>query len=148
MEGKMGKNRVGLLIILIFVASTSISFSENWIKGYYDDTGKYVYGHYANHQKGNLYDGWRKKLYLSTILAVDRNNSGTPLEYFYNNWSYQKKYELQLKLQKLRYYYGDLDGDIGPIAINAVKNFQKDNKLKVDGKAGPNTSKLIDKLIR
>lgn len=142
----MAKSKALFIIIVIYVFLISISYSEKWIEGYYDDSGEYIYGHYENNQKGNIYDYWRKEMYLSVIFDYRNNKSGTPLEYFYNDWTYNQKYDLQLKLKELDYYYGDLDADVGPITINAVKKFQKDNKLKIDGKAGPNTSKAIDKI--
>lgn len=46
---------------------------------------------------------------------------------------------LQLKLQGLGYYLGALDNKYGYQLYKAVRNYQIDNALKVDGIAGPET---------
>ncbi|MBE5814002.1 MAG: hypothetical protein E7320_02185 [Clostridiales bacterium] len=56
-------------------------------------------------------------------------------------------YALQLALQKLGYYSGNLDGDYGQKTDDAVYNFQKANKLSRDGDAGPITQTALYALI-
>lgn len=52
--------------------------------------------------------------------------------------------DVQLHLKKLGYYNGPLDGIIGKGTKNAVKAFQRDHGLKVDGIPGRNTkAKLL-----
>lgn len=46
---------------------------------------------------------------------------------------------LQHKLNKLSYYTDKIDGDMGILTENALKNFQKDNKLTVSGQADSET---------
>lgn len=46
---------------------------------------------------------------------------------------------LQQKLKNWGYYYSSVDGIYGPKTVEAVKYFQRKNKLKVDGIAGPKT---------
>lgn len=46
---------------------------------------------------------------------------------------------LQYALQVLGYYTGTLDGNFGSATTSALKNFQRKNKLTVDGSLGPNT---------
>ena len=56
---------------------------------------------------------------------------------------------LQKKLLQIGYYldsYG-ADGDYGDATITAVRKFQKDNSLAVDGEAGPNTLAAVDKVL-
>ena len=56
---------------------------------------------------------------------------------------------LQMNLKFLGLYSGEIDGIKGTQTINAIKEFQKDNNLKVDGIAGQKTidslrSQIID----
>ena len=56
---------------------------------------------------------------------------------------------LQKKLLQIGYYlssYG-ADGDYGDATVTAVRKFQKDNSLTVDGEAGPNTLAAVDKVL-
>lgn len=50
---------------------------------------------------------------------------------------------VQMALQKLGYYNGDLDGNYGNQTHNAVYKFQKANKLDADGSAGPATQPVL-----
>lgn len=56
---------------------------------------------------------------------------------------------LQKKLLQIGYYLGSYgaDGDYGDATVTAVRKFQKDNSLAVDGEAGPNTLAAIDKVL-
>ena len=47
--------------------------------------------------------------------------------------------KLQQRLKDLGYLKGSVDGDFGAATETAVKNFQANNGLEVDGKAGPAT---------
>lgn len=53
--------------------------------------------------------------------------------------------ELQTMLKKLDYYYGDLTGKYGSLTKRAVRQFQDDNDLTVDGVAGQKTLSLLRK---
>ena len=53
---------------------------------------------------------------------------------------------LQQKLKKLNYYKGSIDGIYGEGTIEAVRKFQKDNKLKVDGIFGQSSFDLVPDL--
>ena len=56
--------------------------------------------------------------------------------------------ECQQMLIKLKYLdKGQDDGDFGNITYNAVKAFQKDQKLLVDGEVGPNTWDALKKAV-
>jgi len=51
--------------------------------------------------------------------------------------------DLQTRLEKLGYYYGELTGKFGDLTERAVRKFQDDNDLTVDGIAGADTLKLL-----
>lgn len=53
--------------------------------------------------------------------------------------------QLQTALKQRGYDVGDIDGIYGPKTANAVRAFQKDNKLSVDGIAGPQTLGALNK---
>lgn len=42
-------------------------------------------------------------------------------------------YEVQRVLSEMGYYYGPVDGDIGPMSRLAIANFQADNGLEPNG---------------
>lgn len=50
---------------------------------------------------------------------------------------------MQRYLKDLRYYMGAIDGDFGPSTELAVRAFQTNNRLTVDGKAGEATLNLL-----
>lgn len=56
---------------------------------------------------------------------------------------------LQKKLLQIGYYLGSYgaDGDYGDATVIAVRKFQKDNSLAVDGETGPNTLAAVDKVL-
>ncbi len=51
--------------------------------------------------------------------------------------------KIQKKLKKLGYYHGPIDGIFGGGTYSAVKNFQRDHNLKVDGIVGEKTWKAL-----
>ena len=51
----------------------------------------------------------------------------------------RNEYMLQIILKSYKYYDGKIDGNIGPISKAALKTFQSNNNLVVDGLLGPNT---------
>lgn len=61
----------------------------------------------------------------------------------------QEVKSLQKKLLQIGYYLGSYgaDGDYGDATVIAVRKFQKDNSLTVDGEAGPNTLAAVDKVL-
>ncbi|MBR4039458.1 MAG: peptidoglycan-binding protein [Clostridia bacterium] len=54
--------------------------------------------------------------------------------------------ELQTMLKELSYYYGDLTGSYGTLTKRAVRQFQDDHDLTVDGVAGPKTLAMLRSL--
>lgn len=55
---------------------------------------------------------------------------------------------VQEALAYLGYYSGRIDGDYGPMTERAVRAFQKDHGLWVDGETGPLTIEAIDRALR
>ena len=54
---------------------------------------------------------------------------------------------LQIVLKSYNYYTGEIDGEIGPQSLNALKEFQRNNNAVVDGILGPETFyKLLNKI--
>ena len=51
--------------------------------------------------------------------------------------------ELQTMLKSLKYYYGEITGSFGSLTKRAVRKFQDDNNLTVDGIAGTSTINLL-----
>ncbi|MGG4434629.1 peptidoglycan-binding protein [Priestia megaterium] len=56
--------------------------------------------------------------------------------------------ELQEKLIKLGYELGEVDSQFGKLTDTAVRKFQKDNKLDVDGIAGAKTLAVLESLVK
>jgi peptidoglycan hydrolase-like protein with peptidoglycan-binding domain len=52
--------------------------------------------------------------------------------------------QLQKDLAQLGYYTRSIDGWLGPKSLEAVKSFQKDQGLKVDGLVGPKTKAVLN----
>ena len=51
--------------------------------------------------------------------------------------------QIQTKLKRWGYYSGNIDGIYGTQTVNAVKYFQRKNRLTVDGIAGPATLRAM-----
>ena len=51
--------------------------------------------------------------------------------------------QIQTKLKRWGYYTGNVDGIYGTQTVNAVKYFQRKNRLTADGIAGPATLKVM-----
>ena len=51
--------------------------------------------------------------------------------------------KLQTELKKMGYFTADVTGHFGSLTKDAVKKFQAENNLKVDGIVGPNTLKAL-----
>ena len=58
------------------------------------------------------------------------------------------KKEIQIALKDAGFYNGAIDGKIGKSTKKAIKEFQKANSLKVDGKAGKKTMGLLAQYLK
>jgi len=55
--------------------------------------------------------------------------------------------EIQIALQNAGFYKGKIDGDIGPMSEAAIREFQAQNNLVVDGRIGPKTWAVLKKYL-
>lgn len=56
--------------------------------------------------------------------------------------------DVQMALQKAGYYNGEVDGRIGRQTTEAIKQFQKDHELKVDGIVGRGTWAQMESYLK
>ena len=121
---------------------------------YYGD----VTGHYGNltqqavkkfqKAKGLTQDGVASTSTLNAIAGALRNagvdtgstTTGTALREGDKGTAVT---ELQTMLKSLKYYYGEITGSFGSLTKRAVRKFQDDNNLTVDGIAGTSTINLL-----
>lgn len=115
--------------------------------GYFDDSATGYYGDYTKKcvkefqskagldATGNANSATRDALYSSSAPAKY-------VTYSIGDTS-DVVLKLQKKLKKLQYFYEDVTGYYGEITAVAVKQFQKDNNIKVTGKADKKTQKAI-----
>ncbi len=79
-------------------------------------------------------------LYSGTFVLID---AFSPSEEIVVTASQSENKQIQQKLKDLGYYYGNIDGILGSQSVTAIKNFQRDYGLAVDGIVGPNTLKAL-----
>ncbi|MBU3143565.1 peptidoglycan-binding protein [Clostridium sp. CF012] len=114
------------LIVFSTYASVGAHSGRTDSKGghYVRTAGKgYPVGSYHYHNGGS-----------STIKATSPSNSSA------SSSSTSNIKKIQQKLNDLGYSCGVADGSMGTKTKNAIKNFQRDNGLKIDGVAGKSTS--------
>ncbi|MGI8745331.1 MAG: peptidoglycan-binding domain-containing protein [Bryobacteraceae bacterium] len=81
----------------------------------------------ANIPKGKRYRGKRTRVRRSSYEAPPRAQQGPSAE------RYQ---EIQQSLAANGYFKGEANGQWGPESVDALRRFQADQNLEVDGKAG------------
>ena len=54
---------------------------------------------------------------------------------------------IQTALKNAGFYQGNIDGEVGPMTREAIRQFQNNNGLAVDGKVGPKTWALLSKYL-
>ncbi len=55
---------------------------------------------------------------------------------------------IQIALKNAGYYYGKVDGDVGPMSRKAIEDFQAANDLVADGKVGPKTWAVLSNYLQ
>lgn len=81
-------------------------------------------------------------IFYSASFTVIQNYTTQNAETVYALTQSENK-QVQQKLKDLGYYNGAIDGIIGPKSVAAIKKFQKDYGLTVDGIVGKNTLKAL-----
>lgn len=84
-------------------------------------------------------------LSLEVPEAIQEDSESALVPVSYNSIEFQKPtaHEIQQALQNAGFYHGTVDGVIGPKTKKAIREFQEQNNLVMDGKVGPKTwSKL------
>ena len=89
-------------------------------------------------------------MFHSLILSFLLLSSQPTAEYScvddYEKHPVRNEFMLQIVLKSYNYYTGKIDGEIGTLSINALKDFQRSNNAGVDGILGPETCyKLLNK---
>ncbi len=79
-------------------------------------------------------------LYSGTFVLIDTFN---PNEEVVVTATQSENKQIQQRLKELGYYYGNIDGIIGSQSLSAIRNFQRDYGLTVDGIVGPNTLRAL-----
>ena len=89
-------------------------------------------------------------MFQSIILSLLLFSSQPAADYScvdeYENHPVRNEFMLQIVLKSYNYYKGEIDGEIGPLSLNALKDFQRSNNAGVDGILEPETCyKLLNK---
>ena len=54
---------------------------------------------------------------------------------------------IQTALKNAGFYKGEIDGDVGPLTKQAIREFQAENNLVIDGIVGPKTWEVLAKYL-
>jgi len=126
-SGDLGdKNRIGRATRGMEIVDISSTGDMNWKSVTFKNGDKgYVYADYITDQKPQS----AEDVYGTQSLSAHDKN-----DYVGN---------LQRSLMELGYLGGTVDGDFGTHTDNAIRDFQKDHKLKVDGIVGSETKTAL-----
>ena len=104
--------------------------------GYYGGYRPYYGGYYAGYRPyyGGYYGG-----YGYGFPGISFTYSSSSPRYYGYSRSYNSAYgslevDVQRALKRRGYYYGAIDGDIGPASRNAIRSYQSDRGLSVTGR--------------
>ncbi len=85
----------------------------------------------------------RRLLLLCFVIVVSFTGIATAFASFERGDDGQEVIAIQKRLVELNYTISNIDGDFGPETEKAVKKFQLDRGLEVDGVVGPATYKAL-----
>ena len=124
-----------LLIAAVALAAPTASFADhyrNYSRGYYRPycapyVRSYSYGYYPSY-------GY----YVPSPIVSFTYSSGRPQVYqatrYYEPAESSLEAGVQRALRKRGYYSGPLDGDIGPRSRNAIREYQAEHGLQMNGR--------------
>lgn len=155
----MKRAKLLLFLLLVVFSLTSVAYADTYKDG---SKGQAVEEIQQQLKKLGFFDGEVtgfygsqtetavKRFQLSKGLHADGTVGSTTYKYLFEaaSKSVNEKHvisikEIQTALKKLGYYTGKVDGVSGSNTTNAIKKFQKANKLTADGVVGNGTSKLL-----
>ncbi len=113
----------------------SLEFLVDYILKAFNFSNQELFGHYHFGKPacpGNIIQAW---------IENKRNEIATPKNDIQN--VEKTVNEIQKRLAKLNYHHGNVDGIQGIETITAIRKFQADNFLLVDGIVGPDTWKHL-----
>jgi hypothetical protein len=106
---------------------------------------KFAYRYNGPGYKKNRYDTKMAKAYRRWLKALSKDQK---LSGVVKDANHDSLVEIQQKLKKLGYYKGTVDGLTGPKTRAAIRAFQRDNGLRIDGKYGPMTEKTVNEQLK
>ena len=103
-----------------------------------------TYSRIAGYGRPEYDDGYNEKIVGTPVATIQTASEVTTMKTLRVNCKGTQVKILQVLLKESGYNVGEIDGVFGKITNAAVKKYQKNNGLKVDGVVGKNTwSKLL-----
>ena len=121
---------------------TALGYYYGDISGHYGNLTKTAVSKFQK-AKGITQDGIAGATTLNAIAKALGGSSSSSSSSLREGDESSAVLELQTMLKELGYYYGDLTGSFGSLTKRAVRQFQDDNDLTVDGIAGTKTMNLL-----
>ena len=113
--------------------------TETAVKNFQTQNGLTVDGVAGSATLAKLYSSSAKKAPTTTTVTNTPKPTNTPFTSYKNGDSGTEIKRMQQRLKELGYLQGSADGDFGDATEAAVRYFQSQNGLTVDGKAGSYT---------
>ncbi len=120
---------------------------------WFDKRGRYIRFHRENSTKTCPGSGIDKAEFMAEVRGEKKEGGDYPLfdRVLKHGMSGKDVKLAQRLLTAMGHYTGPIDGKFGPGQgfLNAVKDFQRDNGLEVDGKIGPQTqAKMLEIMLQ